>query len=416
MSLPKVRFLHTSDWQLEIPLGGVDEIPQELREPFLDAPFQAAERVIEHAIDQKVDFVLATGDLLPLDSACPYSLEFLLRQWDRLAEHEIGFYWLGGQLDDLDLWPAALTLPAHVRIFSMGELQAWEHRRDGRIIARLVGRSDRKGTWRASDYVGDDDATMRVAAVYGEVPKRTLENKGVDYWALGGQVNYEALLTGKQTACYAGSPQGRRPVDACPHGAVLVEWQPGRCDTRLLETDVWRWRQESLDAGSCGSVESLQSLLTRSLSQVHAEPSGRFGWLIAWTLTHVSSALARQLESDGTLDRLQRALCQRSVEDARWSLCIDTIPAELPAELWEEDTILGDFLRTVRKLEVDDDGWKSLLDYVPETEERQRLVHRLSQELQHSSTDERQRMWRQVAVWGADLLRGDAPLDLRAQE
>ena len=117
MSRQPIRFLHSSDWQLEKPLGGVPEVPSELREAFLDAPYLAAERVVQAAIDQHVDFVVLTGNLLPIETASPYTFEFLLRQFQRLSEQEIPVYWLGGQHDDLDLWPAQLDLPAHVKLF-----------------------------------------------------------------------------------------------------------------------------------------------------------------------------------------------------------------------------------------------------------------------------------------------------------
>jgi hypothetical protein len=416
MSLAKVRFLHTSDWRLESPMGGVTETPAELREPFQDAPYQAVERVIQAAIDQKVDFVLATGDLLSLDSACPYTLDFLLRQWDRLGEQGIAFYWLGGRADDLDLWPAPLKLPAHVHCFAGGDVQALEYRRDGKLLARLLGRSDHKATWRATDYAGEEESSLRIAAVYGEVSKRGLENNGVDYWALGGRGCYEVLLSGKQAAAYAGSPQGHGPAECGPHGAVLVEYQPGRCDLRLLETDLWRWRHETVDASGCGTLDALQSQMVRVLSTLPPDSGSRHGWLFGWTITQACDLLLRQLEADGASERLSRTLNQQASSDHRWTLAIDWQAADLPAELWDEDSILGDFLRTVRRLEEDPDGWRSLLDYVPESEDRQRVLLGLSRELQEASVDGRRQMWRQVANWGAELLRGESPLDLDAQE
>jgi hypothetical protein len=122
------------------------------------------------------------------------------------------------------------------------------------------------------------------------------------------------------------------------------------------------------------------------------------------------------LEADGASERLSRTLNQQASSDHRWTLAIDWQAADLPAELWDEDSILGDFLRTVRRLEEDPDGWRSLLDYVPESEDRQRVLLGLSRELQEASVDGRRQMWRQVANWGAELLRGESPLDLDAQE
>ena len=146
MSLERVRFLHSSDWQLEQPLGGVAEVPAELHDEFLRAPYRAAERVVEGAIRERVDFVVLTGNLLCLDAASPHVLEFLLQQFERLAEQQIAVYWLGGAEDDPDLWPAQLELPASVHTFPVGRVEQVTHVRDGETIAVLVGQSYRRDT------------------------------------------------------------------------------------------------------------------------------------------------------------------------------------------------------------------------------------------------------------------------------
>ena len=89
MALERVRFLHTSDWHLEEPLGGIAEVSAELRDDLIEAPYQAAQRVVEAAIREAVDFVLLAGDILPTESASPYTLEFVLQQFEKLHEQGI---------------------------------------------------------------------------------------------------------------------------------------------------------------------------------------------------------------------------------------------------------------------------------------------------------------------------------------
>ncbi len=55
MSGQSFRFLHASDFHLEEPLGGLAEVPPHLGELFLDAPFTAAERVLDVAVRERVD-------------------------------------------------------------------------------------------------------------------------------------------------------------------------------------------------------------------------------------------------------------------------------------------------------------------------------------------------------------------------
>ena len=44
MSQPPLRFVHAGDLHLERPLSGVSEVPDHLREAFLEAPYLAAEQ------------------------------------------------------------------------------------------------------------------------------------------------------------------------------------------------------------------------------------------------------------------------------------------------------------------------------------------------------------------------------------
>ena len=80
------RFLHTSDFHLEMPLYGFAEIPAHLRDQLIDSPLQAAARVFETAILEDVDFVVLAGDIIDPSTAGPYAIAFLLEQFELLRE------------------------------------------------------------------------------------------------------------------------------------------------------------------------------------------------------------------------------------------------------------------------------------------------------------------------------------------
>src|SRR5688500_16143497 len=105
MSAGPFRFLHAAGFHLEQPLYGVGELPDHLRELFLEAPYLAAERVFESAVAQAVDFVVLVGDLLDPDLTGPRGPIFLLEQFARLHERGIAVYWAGRLADEADVWP-----------------------------------------------------------------------------------------------------------------------------------------------------------------------------------------------------------------------------------------------------------------------------------------------------------------------
>ena len=406
MSTQPIRFIHSADWQLEVPIGGAPQIPSGLREAFFDAPFTAAERVVQAALDRRVDFVLLAGNILPVETASPYTFEFLLRQFRRLAEQEISVYWMGGELDDLDLWPAQLRLPETVHTFPVGAIERFEVRRNKRLVARLVGQSWRRGhTAQPGDFHLSEDGVPGVGVLYGKPSKRSLDNKGVGYWALGGDHRHRIVVRGPASAAYAGSPQGRRPDQTDAHGAVLVEMGLGEANTQLVETDVWRWRRERIQMHEARDTDEIQQQLVRQASQMTPE-NPRCGSLMIWAVV-CRAGLAEQIYEPETNERLLRALQQASSAESVASLVIEAEPLAPADGLADEDTVLGDFLRAVQRYQQSPDTWHELLDYLPDNESRDSLMA----ELRAIPDESRQRLWRRVAAWGADLLRGEATVE-----
>ncbi|MBA3481604.1 MAG: metallophosphoesterase, partial [Pirellulales bacterium] len=83
MSQPPLRFVHAGDLHLERPLWGVSEIPDHLREAFLEAPYFAAEQIFETALTEGADALLLSGDVVHLDRAGPRAIVFLSEQFRR---------------------------------------------------------------------------------------------------------------------------------------------------------------------------------------------------------------------------------------------------------------------------------------------------------------------------------------------
>src|SRR5262249_37890390 len=89
MSGQHFRFLHAGGFLLDQPLCGLVEIPEPLTDLLIDAPFAAAQRVFDAAVEERVDFVVLNGDLIDLARPSARALAFLLDQFDRLDGHGI---------------------------------------------------------------------------------------------------------------------------------------------------------------------------------------------------------------------------------------------------------------------------------------------------------------------------------------
>ena len=410
MALERVRFIHTSDWRLEDPLGGIPEVPTGLREEFIEAPFRSAERVVDAAIRENVDFVLLAGDILSTESASPYTLEFLLGQLQRLRDEKIAVYWAGGDQDDPDLWPEQLPLPDNVYTFPVGHVEEIRFSRGKEEVAAIVGRSAASsGQLRAAEFAGSKQGIPRIGLACGSISRKELDGKGIDYWALGGRASRQTLKS-STTALYSGAPQGREPDHHGPSGCELVELDYGQVNHRQVETAVVRWHRDRVAAPPDCNAAKLESLLRQRLAHTPSVPDATV--LVSWWVTDTEN-----LTSEVTLAMTRRiieSLTPHESASARaYGIAITLEPREIAESFWEEESILGDFLRAVRSLEQNPESWKELDEYLPDEDH---LRKSLVAGLQSASEADRHRLWQEVASLGVQLLRGEPTLQSSSSE
>ncbi len=347
MGRESFRFLHASDFHLERPLLDLPDVPDHLRPALVSAPWKAAEAVFEAAIVENVDFVILAGDLLNPIACGAAGPAFLLEQFDLLAQRKIPIYWVGGIADDPERWPAAVSLPSNVHLFSK-RIEAVVHRRNGTPIATLVGRSSTgTQTIRASEYQAEADDNYRIAVGFGEADTESLSNERIDYWALGGNHQRLALRDEGQQMRYCGSPQGRSMAEEGAHGCFIVDVDSSRKEqVHSIDVDVVRYSTQTIDAEDMALGRDVRQMMTKRINRLQSEASGRHTlvrWRIQMDLESATVVGPAALEELIVWLRREFGYGQPST----WSTDIDVIPPKsLPKKWQEEDTILGDFLRT----------------------------------------------------------------------
>ncbi len=415
MSGRPLRFLHTSDHHLEQPLQGVAEVPDFLRDLFLDAAFQASQRVFDVAAEEQVEFVVMVGDMIPARGAGARGWDFLLRQFRRLDELGVGVFWACGGVDEPGYWPAGLLLPPNVVIFGEKQVEAHTFLRDGQPRAVIQGRAAGPAQ-PFSTREFDADATLRtIAAVSGRPHEPRFDASDVDYWALGG-VHDPQVIDDLPHVAYSGSPQGRRPQESGPHGCLLVEIDDrGRVERRSIACDVVRWNQVEIELPDSIDQAGLFAMLRDKSHQALEAADGR-QVILRWRVTDAnessdtrSDVLMARLREGELSEEILQALRHEfgDVVPGVWHESIDVEPpARLPAGWYEEDTILGDLLRSVQHFQSD----SSLMlpaDVLPADAT---ISHELLEQLKFSLREDRDAILRRVAALGVDLLRGDRVL------
>lgn len=397
MSAP-FRFLHASDLHLERPLSGITEAPDHLRPLFLEAPYQAAERLFQLAVSEKVDFVVLAGDVLDATFCGPRGPIFLCEQFRLLNDRGIVVYWAGGEVDGPQHWPAELTLPPNVRRFVSDRAEHVVHQRDGVSLCNVLGKpgnADRRIA--PGDFHHGSSSLPAIAVSYGELQAGQLKKSSISYWALGGRH--------RATTHYPGTPQGRQPSEAGPHGCTLVEVDAaGSLHTRRLSCDVARWQTLELRLAEHTRRDQLEEVLWDQMKEAIAAQNDET-LLISWNLVG-QGPLWNQLRRGSLASDLLHGLRSEfgHTQPAAWSVSLTAQPPAYYADaVADQETLLGDFLRLVRQHQTQTD---QPLDLAACLEQPAASVPRAIWRLDKPAV--RRDVLREAAALGVQLLEGEA--------
>jgi DNA repair protein SbcD/Mre11 len=403
MSGQHFRFLHAGGFALDEPLAGLAEIPDALVEPLADAPFAAAQRVFDAAIEERVDFVVLNGELLNLAHPSARAIAFLLDHFERLDAHHISVYWATGRLDQPQDWPAVAALPARVKQFATTAPEELSHLRGDRPVANIVGRSWH-GTagFQVGEFKNDDDGLPTIVIANGTCDPQRLAEQMVDFWALGGQAQRQSMGSARRIVHYAGSPQGRAPDEPGAHGCTLVHVAGDRTiRTQFTPTDAIRWHNEHLAIESDQSLEGLRKLLADRVKQLRAEAESR-PLIVTWKLrggSHLAGPAGRRELSGELQNWLRKEFFLSSGKPVLWTLAVELEQPDLPDTWFDEESMLGDFLRNLKDLAAKSASEVSLTPHVAQH-------HRLPalSQLTEWTEDEYRGVLLEAALTGAQLL------------
>jgi hypothetical protein len=172
--------------------------------------------------------------------------------------------------------------------------------------------------------------------------------------ALGGRHLQQTVNEQPGIAHFCGSPQGRGPTETGPHGCTVVTVdETGRAKTKFVATDTVRWIEQSLEVTATTKQEQLHDRLVERVEKLQAQHPG-VDLFIRWNIRG-TGPLVNRLRPNSLADELlvdlRRRFGQRS--PVAWSAAITCDSAlSVPAEWYDQETCLGDFLRVVREFEM----------------------------------------------------------------
>ena len=251
------RFIHCSDLHLGSSFAGLSSNDAELGERMRRSLFDALDAIVAKAKEEKVDFVIFSGDIFDNSNETPLTRS---RFADALAEIKVPCFIAFGNHDYKRRWESSIPFPKNAYVFPERVVKV-KFIKNKKLAAILSGASLSeqhtseditaavKGTKDAFsigifhcnvDAAGQDD-------VYAPCQLSSLIEKDVDYWALG-HIHKRAILHESPHVVYPGNTQGRNHKESGEKGAYLVTVKDDIVtDMEFFRTGPILWRDIELD-------------------------------------------------------------------------------------------------------------------------------------------------------------------------
>ena len=368
------RFIHTADIHLDSPLKGLEVHEGAPVDEIRGATRRAFENLVEMAIEEEIDFILIAGDLYDGDWKDYNTGLFFVRQMGRLHKAGIKVFIVSGNHDAASQTTRTMPLPDNVTLFSPKNPQSVKLDDLGVIINGRSYSSRAVTENLAASFPQHDPGFFNIGLLHTSLTGREghaayapcsiddLKSKGYDYWALG-HVHKREIVAEDPWVLFSGNVQGRHIKETGAKGATLVTVADGRItEVKARDLDVLRWAVCLADLSECETIDAIYEQVRNAMEKEIETADGR------------TLALRLQLEGDCPL---HAELHARSIQ---WTEAFRGIAAGL-GDVWlekvnfrtkrktsleeivGEDTPLSGLLQAVEHLEFDGE---SLTTWVPD--------------------------------------------------
>ncbi len=330
------RFLHCADLHLDSPLQGLEADAPAAR--IRDASRHAFSALVSYAIEQKIDFIVAAGDLYDQDWQDWRTGQFLIRELGRLDRAGIPFIAIRGNHDAENVITRRLEFPGTAKLLraSRPETYRIEHLNVAIHGQSFATRSVIENISR--NYPAPEPGRFNIGLLhtnldgnskhhnYAPSRKEELAAHGYHYWALG-HIHARAMTGPDPWIVYPGNIQGRHIRETDPKGAVLVTVIDDRIsgEPHFIPFDTVRWVLVDVDVSEATDIDSALRIIRAPLQEALDGADGRL--LCARVVLTGATAAHAALNKDpgDTRERVKAEAGSLATQD----------------DLWIEDVVIG---------------------------------------------------------------------------
>jgi DNA repair exonuclease SbcCD nuclease subunit len=305
-----ISFLHAADIHLDSPLKGLERYENAPVERIRGATRRAFTRLIDLAIEKKVDFVLLAGDLYDGDWRDYNTGLYLIRQLGRLRDQRIPVFMIAGNHDAANRMTRALRLPENVRFLAH---ESPESVRLEELGVAIHGQSFGKpavtenlvvaypAPVKCYTNIGLLHTGMGGADGHERYAPCTLEDlraRGYDYWALG-HIHIRQVLCNEPPIVFAGNVQGRHIRETGPKGCLIATIHDShRIQPVFHRLDKVRWERGHVDIAELATESDILGRTAQWLDGLLASETDPDSMLAVRVTLRGASPLHGRLQTD----------------------------------------------------------------------------------------------------------------------
>jgi predicted phosphodiesterase len=273
---------------LDSPLRGLEDDPDAPAEAIRGATRRALENLVDFAVKERLDFVVAAGDLYDGDWQDWRTGQFLIGQIARLTREGIPFIAIRGNHDAASVITNNLRMPAaNARLldhkqpetFRLPDLQVAIHGQSfaTRAVVDNIARA----------YPSPVPGWFNIGLLHSSVGERELHDNyapcsieqlrahDYDYWALG-HVHEREVMSTDPWIVFPGNLQGRHVNETGPKGATLVTVTDGKIvDVSHQSFDTIRWARIPVILGLDDDEDTALTQVRAALAAALEQADGR---------------------------------------------------------------------------------------------------------------------------------------------
>jgi len=257
--MKQIRFIHCADLHLGTPFVGIRHLPQRIYEEIRSATERSFTKIVDLAIEKRVDFMIIAGDLYDGEDRNIRAQLFFRRQMERLGKEQIPVFVVHGNHDHLGGNWTKLKWPDNVHIFPE-QVTKKRYITSKGVVCHLYGFSYPKahvGEKMIGHYQKEQGADFHIGILHGHDSNdvlhdpyapftiQELKEKEFDYWALG-HIHRRQILAKEPLIIYPGNIQGRNKKETGDKGCYFVTLTETGTEAEFIATAPVIWEQVEL--------------------------------------------------------------------------------------------------------------------------------------------------------------------------